>query len=91
VFPDVSAEALAHSLFRKLGLSDAEGGQKLATTNMCHWSAIRMFRHWWEPCPSQEELRGLLIFGPELLNTKDFAKLVISSYEEIKAQQSWNV
>lgn len=91
VFPEVSAEALAQSLFQKLGLSESEGWRKLATTNMCQWSAIKMFRHWWEPTPSQEELRGMLIFGPELLNTKDFAKLVISSYEEIKAQQSWDV
>lgn len=91
VFNDVSAEALATLLFKKLGLSSREGWKKLASTNMCHWSVVKMFRHWWEPAPSLEQLRGMLIIGPELLNTKDFAKLVISSYEEIKAQQSWDV
>lgn len=91
VFKDVSAEALAQRIFQQLGLSPAEGWQQLATTNMCHWSVVKMFHHWWEPAPSLETLRGMLIIGPELLNTKDFAKIVISSYEDIKAQQSWNV
>ncbi|KYG68222.1 hypothetical protein AZI87_02905 [Bdellovibrio bacteriovorus] len=90
-FSDVSAEAVADNLFKKLGISKVEGWQKMASTNMCHWSAIKMFRHWWEPTPSLEQLRGLLIVGLELLNTKDFAKLVISSYEEVKLQQSWDV
>ncbi|AFY02669.1 hypothetical protein [Bdellovibrio bacteriovorus] len=91
VFPDVSAEAVAQKVFSKLGLSAQEGWKKLETTNMCQWNAMKMFRHWWEPVPSSDSLRGLLVVGPELLATKDFAKLLISSYEDIKAQQSWNV
>ncbi len=91
VFPDVSAEAVAQKVFSKLGLSAQEGWKKLETTNMCQWNAMKMFRHWWEPVPSTDSLRGLLVVGPELLATKDFAKLLISSYEDIKAQQSWNV
>ncbi|KHD88231.1 MAG: hypothetical protein OM95_09990 [Bdellovibrio sp. ArHS] len=90
-FHDVSAEAVAENLFKKIGLTSHEGWQQLASTNMCHWSAIKMFRHWWEPTPTQDQLRGLLIVGLNLLNTKDFAKLMISSYEEVKAQQSWDV
>ncbi|WP_413612530.1 hypothetical protein [Bdellovibrio sp. HCB-110] len=91
VFNDVSAEALAEVLFKKMGLSSEQGWSKLSSTNMCHWSVVKMFRHWWEPAPSLEELRGMLIVGPELLNTKDFAKLLISSYEEVRALQNWTV
>ncbi|WII72951.1 hypothetical protein QJS83_03580 [Bdellovibrio sp. 22V] len=91
ILPDVSAEAVAQNLFKKLGLSAEQGWQKINSTNMCHWSATKMFRHWWEPTPSAEDLRGLLVISPELLNTKDFAKMLISSYEEVKAQQSWDV
>lgn len=91
VFADASAEAVAEVLFKKLGLSSEQGWQKLSSTNMCHWSVIKMFRHWWEPAPSQEQLRGMLIVGAELLNTKDFAKLLETSYQEVKAQQSWSV
>ncbi|MEN0057361.1 MAG: hypothetical protein AAGB31_00895 [Bdellovibrio sp.] len=91
VFEDVSAEAVALKIFAKLSISPQEGWQKMATTNMCHWSTVKMFRHWWQPTPSLEQLRGLLLFGSEVLARKDFAKLVISSYEEVKAQQSWDV
>lgn len=91
IFPDVSAEALAQLVFKKMGITSEEGWTKMSTTNMCHWSAVRMFRHWWVPQPTQEQLRGMLIIGPELISTKDFAKFIISSYEEIKAQQSWEL
>lgn len=91
VFSDVSAEAVAEVLFKKLGLSSEQGWRKLSSTNMCHWSVVKMFRHWWEPTPALDQLRGLLVVGPELLQTKDFAKLLISSYEEVKALQSWDV
>lgn len=91
VLNEVSAEAVAEHLFTKLGLSKEEGWRQLSSTNMCHWSGMKMFRHWWQPTPSHEQLRGLLVIGLELLNTKDFAKLLISSYEEIKEQQSWSV
>lgn len=90
-FKDVSAEALADLVFAKLGLSREQGWQKLNSTNMCHWSGTRMFLHWWQPEPTQEMLRGLLVIGPDLLATKDFAKLLLSSYEELKQQQSWSV
>lgn len=91
IFDDVSAEALAEILFAKLGYSSEDGWKKISTTNLCHWSVVKMFRHWWEPQPTAEDLRGLLVIGAELLNTKDFAKLVVSSYEELKAQQSFSL
>lgn len=91
IFPDVSADAVAHALSKKLGLSSTEAWRQLATTNMCHWSALDLFSDWWSPAPSLDQLRGLLIISPILLQTKDFAKLLISSYEEVKAQQSWDI
>lgn len=90
-FPDASAEAIANTLFRKLGLSSEDGFKKVTTTNMCHWNSLKMFAHWWQPKPSAEMLRGLLVIDLQLLHTKDFAKQLISSYEEIKQQQSWDV
>ncbi len=91
VFQDASAEAIAQSLQKKLGWTDEETWQKLATTNMCHWSGIKMFKHWWLPQPSDTTLRGLLVVRADALSIKDFAKLTISSYEEIKQLQSWSL
>lgn len=90
-FEDINAEAVAHRLFEKLNLPPEEGWKLVSTTNMCHWSGMKMFKHWWEPAPSAEMLRGLLVIGTQALAIKDFAKLLISSYEEILQQQSWSV
>ncbi|MGZ3773211.1 MAG: hypothetical protein ACXVCY_02410 [Pseudobdellovibrionaceae bacterium] len=91
VFEDVNAEAVAQVLFKKLGFSSEDGWKKVSTTSLCHWSTVKMFQNWWEPRPSMEQLRGLIVFSADLLSIKDFAMLVISSYEEVKAQQSWNL
>ncbi len=90
-FQDVNAEAVAQRLFQKLNLTPEEGWQLVSTTNMCHWTGMKMFKHWWEPTPQAEMLRGLLVIGTQALAIKDFAKLLISSYEEILKQQSWSV
>jgi hypothetical protein len=90
VIPDASAEAVAQLLFKKLGWSAAEGFQKIESTNQCHWSTgAKTFKTWWEPAPSAQQVRGLLIISLAALQTKDFANLLISSYEEIKQLQSW--
>lgn len=89
IFNDVSAEALAEKIFAHFGWSVTEGWRHIETTNMCRWSAVRMYNSWWEPLPPDDVLRGLLIFSADLLKTKDFAKLVLSSYEEIKNLQAW--
>lgn len=89
VFSEVSAEPLLRLIFRKLGLSDEAGWQKMDTTNLCRQGAVRLYQSWWEPLPSDDTLASLVLFSADILRTKDFAKLVLSSYEEIKSQQSW--
>ncbi|MNL69432.1 hypothetical protein D3C87_1942900 [compost metagenome] len=87
----MSGDALAKKVFEKLGIPAVEGWRQLETPNQCHWNAVRMFKSWWQPEPSIEDLRGMLVIGVPLLETKDFAKHLISSYEELKALQSWEV
>jgi hypothetical protein len=91
VFNDVNGEALAQKVFEKLGIPVQEGWRQMDTPNQCHWNAVRMFKTWWQPEPTTEDLRGMMIISLSLLETKDFAKTLISSYEEIKALQSWEV
>lgn len=92
VIADASAEAVAQLLFKKLGWTTEEGFQKIETTNQCHWSTgAKTFKTWWEPAPTPQALRGLLIISLAALQTKDFANLLISSYEEIKQLQSWTL
>ncbi|UYL08868.1 hypothetical protein B9G69_017645 [Bdellovibrio sp. SKB1291214] len=91
VFKDVSAEALLEKTFAKLSLSSAEGWGMADSTNMCHWSDMKMFSNWWEPAPSLESLRGLVIASPTILENPQFASALRESYQELLEEQSWNV
>lgn len=92
VLPDASAEAVSQVLFKKLNWTSEQGWGQMESTNQCHWSSgMKTFKAWWEPSPSLENLRGLLVIGVAALQTKDFANLLISSYEEVKQMQSWTV
>ena len=91
VLSDVSAEAVAQVLFKKRQITPEEGWLKINSTNLCHWQTQRMFQSWWLPLPSLETLRGLMIVSPDLLEAKDFAKNLISAYEEVRSLQSWSL
>lgn len=88
VFPDVNADALFAKLKKHLPESLHEG---LLTTSSCDLGNLKLFKNWWEPAPSEEVLRGLCIFSLDVLNTKDFANTLKTSYEELKSEQSWVV
>jgi len=91
VLKDVSAEALAQKVFAKLGMSSEEGWTNISSTNMCHWSGTKMFGHWWDPTPSSELLRGMLIVGAHVLEEADFTKILIAAHAEVMQEQSWSV
>ncbi|WP_413295067.1 hypothetical protein ACLSU7_08305 [Bdellovibrio sp. HCB185ZH] len=91
VFKDTSAEALAEKVFTKLGISIEEGWSQMDSTNMCHWSGVKMFSHWWEPTPSTETLRGMLIMSPTILENPQFAQALRESYQELLEEQTWTV
>ncbi|MFM6928988.1 MAG: hypothetical protein ACKOX6_11025 [Bdellovibrio sp.] len=91
VLKDVGAEALAQRVFAKLGISSEQGWMNISSTNMCHWSGTKMFGHWWDPTPSAEMLRGMLIVGTPMLEESDFTKILIAAHAEIMQEQSWSV
>lgn len=91
IFKDVSADALALDIFKRLNLSVEEGWKHFATTNMCTWNVVRMFHPWWKPAPSLEDLRGLLMVKASYLSTPQLAQTLLDSYQSLKSQQHWSV
>jgi hypothetical protein len=90
VFSDVNATALANTIMSKIGWSSTEGWKKLATTNLCYWSTLRLFNQWWLPAPSVNELRGLLVFGVEAVENDQISEIIFESHQELLEQQSWS-
>ncbi|WP_413290305.1 hypothetical protein [Bdellovibrio sp. HCB337] len=88
-FPEVSAEALLQRLYDHLQVDSSKYYETMDTTNLCRWHHFKTFNSWWEPKPTMDDLSSLLVIDSGWLVTKDFAKILKSSYEEIKAEQSW--
>jgi len=88
-FPEVSGEALLQRLFDHLQVDPSKYYETLDTTNLCRWNQMKTFANWWEPKPTTEDLASLLVIDSGWLVTKDFAKILKTTYEEIKAEQSW--
>jgi hypothetical protein len=88
-FPEVSGEALLQRLFDLLQVDPSKYYETMDTTNLCRWHHFKTFNGWWEPKPSTEDLASLLVIDSGWLVTKDFAKILKTTYEEIKAEQSW--
>lgn len=88
-FPEVSGEALLQRLYDKLQVDSSKYYDTLDTTNLCRWNHFKTFSDWWDPSPSQEDLASLLIVDSGWLVTKDFAKILKSTYEEIQSEQFW--
>ncbi|HEY8271006.1 MAG TPA: hypothetical protein VIG33_08960, partial [Pseudobdellovibrionaceae bacterium] len=88
-FPEVSGEALLQRLYDQLLVDPSKYYETMDTTNFCRWHHFKTFSAWWEPKPAVEDLESLLVIDSGWLVTKDFAKILKTTYEEIKAEQSW--
>ncbi|MBC7370200.1 MAG: hypothetical protein H7326_01460 [Bdellovibrionaceae bacterium] len=88
-FKDVSGELMLQRLFDKLNVDPAQYFETIDTTNLCRWNHFKTFNGWWEPKPTADDLSALVIIDAGWLVTKDFAKILKSTYEEIQADQNW--
>ncbi|HRO67855.1 MAG TPA: hypothetical protein PL182_09855, partial [Pseudobdellovibrionaceae bacterium] len=83
-FTDVGADALAEILKSKLALTEG-----IQSFHLCSWDSVRLYKGWWKNPPSPEALRGALAIAVPVLKRKDFAKILLESYEELRNRQSW--
>jgi hypothetical protein len=88
-FADVSGELMLQRLFDRLQIDRRHYYETMDTTNLCRWNHFKTFNGWWEPKPRPEDLSALLVIDSGWLVTKDFAKIIKSTYEEIQSEQNW--
>jgi hypothetical protein len=87
-FPDVGGDALLAELTKRWGPA-AQAPSEMDTAHLCRWDSVRLYKGWWHQAPTDDQMRGLVTFSPKLLARKDFAKDLISAYEQVKQLQSW--
>ena len=88
-FTDVSGELMLQRLFDTLNVDPSLYYETIDTTNLCRWNHFKTFAGWWEPIPSAEDLSALVVIDSGWIVTKDFAKILKSTYEEIRSEQNW--
>ncbi len=88
-FANVSGELMLHRLLERLQVDESQFYKTIDTTNLCRWNHYKTFTGWWEPKPATNDLASLVVIDSGWLITKDFAKVLKSTYEEIQADQSW--
>lgn len=87
VFRDLNGDALVKALRREMNLP--EDAHLLDTSSLCRWQMSRSVKNWWLPPPSEDELRGLVLFSPALLERQDLIPTLRSVCQKIQSLQSW--
>ncbi len=89
-FPDLTGDQIIKRLSQLLDASSAALGPELAqTTHFCRWESIKVFKNWWTPEPSPEQLRGLVVFSLNIAQRDDFVSKLKQTLSELRAESQW--
>lgn len=79
----LSGEALRSYLLQGTFSSREPGWeQQVETTNLCRWGSPKLYQDWWEPRPSDDVLRGLLIINSEFLAKGDLSGQLMEALKD---------
>lgn len=85
VFPNLNSQYLSQLL------EEALPNQKILSSSLCALNMTLSAMQWWQPQPSVDELRGMLLFSPTALKNPELARVLEESVKQIRAEQSWEV
>ncbi len=84
--PDLAGDLVLNRLGMKIGKLTEDQAQ---TTHLCRWDSIKLFKNWWTPNPSPEQLRGLLVFSIHIAQRDDFVSKLKQTLSELRAESQW--
>lgn len=96
IFPEVSADRMMKSLSqnlelqKELGFNSSDIQNQLWSANSCFQDSHLVEWKWWFQGPSVSQRRDLLLIGTELLKSKKLVALLQSTYQSLKAEQTWS-
>lgn len=85
-FPDLSGDQILKKLSLHLKELKPETAQ---TTHLCQWNSVKIFKNWWSPEPSPEQLRGLVVFSLDIAQRDDFVSKLKQTLTELRAESQW--
>lgn len=84
VFEDLNTEYLR-------SLLDSAFPASILSSSLCALNMTTSAMQWWQPQPSAEELRGMLLISPAALKNPELARVLGESVKQVRAEQSWEV
>ncbi len=85
-FPELGGDRILCRLSQHLGPLSPELAQ---TTHLCQWNSVKLFKNWWSPEPSPEQLRGLTVFSLYIAQRDDFVSKLKQTLTELRAESEW--
>lgn len=85
VFKDLNTEYLRTLLGSAFSVSE------VLSTSLCALNMTISGMQWWQPLPTEDELRGMLLISPTALKNPELARMLRESVKQIRAEQSWEV
>jgi hypothetical protein len=88
-FQDLGGDQVLKRLGQHLGLPNGLSREQAQTTHICQWDSIKIFKNWWTPEPSPEQLRGLVVFSINIAQRSDFVSKLKQTLSELRAESQW--
>ena len=85
-FQDLTGDRILKRLSQHMGPLELRDVQ---TTHVCQWNSIKVFKGWWTPEPSSEQLRGLIVFSLHFAQRDDFVSKLKQTLSELRAESEW--
>ncbi len=85
-FQDLTGDRILKKLSEYMGGIDLTEAQ---TTHVCQWNSIKVFKGWWLPEPTPEQLRGLVVFSLHIAQRDDFIPKLKQTLSELRAESEW--
>ena len=85
-FQDLAGDQILTRLSQHMGPITSEMAQ---TTHLCQWNSVKLFKNWWSPEPSPEQLRGLVVFSLNIAQQSDFVLKLRQTLSELRAESEW--
>lgn len=88
IFKDLAGDRVLKRLEAKLKIQLSEN--QAQTTHNCHWNSIKLFKSWWTPTPSPEQLRGLILISTDIAKRDDFIPVLKDTLKELRQEAQWS-
>lgn len=83
---DMGGEALQQFLATQLNIRLEKPGweERIETTHLCRWGGTRNYGSWWNPRPTDDVLRGMVILGLEVIQHPEISVVLERSLRECR-------